>query len=73
MTDKGLDIEPRVERFAPGDLVRLRSGSPSMPVLRCADGRVDLIYWSEDEVHKRIGLPAAAPQRLGEEGPFPDK
>ena len=72
MTGKVIGIESRSERFAVGDLVRLRSGSPYMTVSRCSDGLVDLLLWHGEELHVFHGLPAAALQRLGEDGVLAD-
>ena len=69
---KIVEIDKNAEPFSPGDLVRLRSGSPYMTVIRCAGGIVDALFWVEPEFHTIQGVTAAAFQRLGESGELPD-
>ena len=69
MTGNVIELESRPERFAPGDVVRLRSGSPYMTVVRCADGLVDLMFWNDDEFHSMAGVPDLILQRIEEADP----
>ena len=48
--------------FKPGDTVRLKSGSPVMTVSKTEDGRVNCVWFSNDDVKSGTFIAAALEQ-----------